>query len=105
MWQRVGAGNRCIGAISNSVRLLVSNPEIPSNPGAISKRRGLCSIKLSGVHLTNILTKIVERAIASVFVPYFDRVGSFGCEQLSFRKQTFMSRFDGLTNLQVALGP
>ena len=58
-----------------------------------------------GVYLTNILAKIVERAIASVLVPYFDRVGSFGRDQWAFRKKTFMSRFDCLTNLQVALGP
>ena len=40
-----------------------------------------------GVHLTNILAKIVERAIASVLVPYFDRVGSFGRDQWAFRKK------------------
>ena len=40
-----------------------------------------------GVHLTNILAKIVERAIASVHVPYFNRVGSFGRDQWAFRKK------------------
>ena len=40
-----------------------------------------------GVHLTNILAKIVERAIASVLVPFFDRVGAFGRDQWGFRKR------------------
>ena len=33
------------------------------------------------------MAKIVERAIASVLVPYFDRVGSFGRDQWAFRKR------------------
>ena len=40
-----------------------------------------------GVHLTNIVSKVVERAIASVLVPYFDRIGAFGSDQWAFRKQ------------------
>ena len=40
-----------------------------------------------GVHLTNIIAKIVERAIASVLVPHFDRAGAFGRDQLGFRKK------------------
>ena len=40
-----------------------------------------------GVHLTYILTKIVERTIAFVIVPYFDRVGAFGKDQWAFRKK------------------
>ena len=40
-----------------------------------------------GVHLTNILATIVERAIASVLVPFFVRVGAFGRDQWGFRKQ------------------
>ena len=34
-----------------------------------------------GVHLTNIVSKVVERAIAFVLVPYFDRIGAFGSDQ------------------------
>ena len=40
-----------------------------------------------GVHLTNILAKIVERAIASVLVPHFDRAGAFGRDQWGFLKK------------------
>ena len=42
---------------------------------------------IGGYTLTNILAKIVERAIASVLVPYFDRVESFGRDQWAFRKK------------------
>ena len=40
-----------------------------------------------GVHLTNLLAKIVERAIASLLVPFLDRVGAFGRDQWGFRKR------------------
>ena len=39
-----------------------------------------------GVHLTNIIAKIVERALATVLVPHFDRAGAFGRDQWGFRK-------------------
>ena len=38
-----------------------------------------------GVNLTNILRKIVERAIASVLVPFLDSVVAFGSDQWGFR--------------------
>ena len=33
------------------------------------------------------MSKVVERAIASVLVRYFDRIGAFGSDQWAFRKQ------------------
>ena len=35
--------------------------------------------------MTNIIAKIVERALATVLVPHFDRAGAFGCDQLGFQ--------------------
>ena len=51
-----------------------------------------------GVHLTNILAKIVERAIASVLVPHFERSVAFGRDQWGFRKKRSCS---GLVTLLV----
>ena len=38
-----------------------------------------------GVHLTNVLSKIVERAIASFLTPFFDKFG-YGIDQGAFRR-------------------
>ena len=40
-----------------------------------------------GVHLTDIISKLVERCVAHVVTPYFDRVGAFGIDQWAFRKK------------------
>jgi len=40
-----------------------------------------------GVHLTNIISKIVERCVAHVLTPFFDRIGAFGPDQWAFRKR------------------
>ena len=38
-----------------------------------------------GVHLTNVLSKIVERAIATFLTPFFDKFG-YGIDQWAFRR-------------------
>ena len=40
-----------------------------------------------GVHLTNIISKIVERCISQIVSPFFDRIGAFGADQWAFRKK------------------
>ena len=55
------------------------------------KKGAVCApLNYRGVHLTNILAKIVERAIASVLVPHFDRAGAFGRDQWGFRKNSLV---------------
>ncbi len=38
-----------------------------------------------GVHLTNVLSKIVERAVSRLLTPFLDRTGAFGSDQWGFR--------------------
>ncbi len=38
-----------------------------------------------GVHLTNNLSKVVERVIGTLLTPYLDRSGAFGIDQWAFR--------------------
>ena len=40
-----------------------------------------------GVHLTDVLSKIVERSIARVLIPFFEQVDAFGRDQWAFRKK------------------
>ena len=40
-----------------------------------------------GVHLTNVLSKVVERVIAHHLTPFFDRTGAYGMDQWAFRKK------------------
>ena len=40
-----------------------------------------------GVHLTNIVSKIVERCVSQLVTPFFDRIGAFGADQWAFRKK------------------
>ncbi len=40
-----------------------------------------------GVHLTNIISKLVERCVARALTPFFDRIGAFGVDQWAFRKK------------------
>ena len=39
-----------------------------------------------GVHLTDVVSKIVERAISIVISPFLDRTGAYGMDQWAFRK-------------------
>ena len=39
-----------------------------------------------GVHLTNVISKVVERSIARHLTPFFDRTGAYGLDQWAFRK-------------------
>ena len=40
-----------------------------------------------GVHLTNVLSKVVERVVAHHLTPFFDRTGAYGMDQWAFRKK------------------
>jgi hypothetical protein len=40
-----------------------------------------------GVHLTDILSKLVERCVAHTLTPCFDRIGAYGVNQWAFRKR------------------
>ena len=40
-----------------------------------------------GIHLTNILSKVVERCVSLVLSPVLERVGAFGFDQWAFRKR------------------
>ena len=40
-----------------------------------------------GVHLTNVLSKVVERVIGKLLTPYLDRSGAFGIDQWAFRSK------------------
>ena len=37
--------------------------------------------------MTNVISKIVERAIAMILTPFFDRTGAYGLSQWAFRKR------------------
>ena len=50
--------------------------------GAVSKPQNY-----RGVHLTDVISKIVERTIAMFLTPFFERVGAFGKDQWAFRKK------------------
>ena len=40
-----------------------------------------------GLHLTTVLSKVVERVVAYVLVPFFIRTGAFGSTQWAFQQQ------------------
>ena len=40
-----------------------------------------------GVHLTDVLSKVVERVIARHLTPFFDRIDAYGVDQWAFRKK------------------
>ena len=50
--------------------------------GAVSKAGNY-----RGVHLTDILSKVVQRTIAQTLTPFLDRTGAFGKDQWAFRQK------------------
>ena len=56
------------------------------------------------IHLTCVIPKVVERVLASVLVPLWERRGSFGMRQFAYRKQDSLALIVTTWLLQLEAG-
>ncbi len=88
---------RCCGELALPIAILIRYllrvrrwPDIWRNhrvhplfkKGAVSK-----PWNYRGVHLTDVISKVVERTISSIVTPFLDRTGAYGNDQWAFRKK------------------